>query len=564
MNRFQSVRIQRFKRIKDAAFDLGQFNVLIGANNSGKSSIIQGLHFGIGLLQKIGLNEKWPKSASTFSTSLNPNQLIYAPSEDIYALASGGKLIERDDQAICFDFNLTSGESCSVRLRKGRNRNILATIKNVETAKTLASLEQPFSIFSPGLAGIAKSENYVSDGVLLRTLARGDANLVLRNILLRLWKTEQWDPFLNDIYHIFPNLGMYIRFNKEIDENISVFVKVPHQWLPLELVGTGVLQAMQILSYIHRFKPKLVVLDEPDSHLHPNNQRLLCSLLRKVAEEQETQILLTTHSRHVVDSVARSSVFLWVRNGMVESASEDDEIGILLDIGALDIKERASTSDVAVIVLTEDEEIKPLEGLLESSGFRMNETVLLPYYGITTIKNLRPLVNVIRNSNPKAKIVIHRDRDFLRDEEVNDWCTKIRALSVEPFVTDGVDVQSHYLQPRYLSGVNTGTDELEFIEMIDKVRSEQENDLIARYVNGRIDIERKNGTYGSLNHGQLAIEANKKVKEDQRYCHGKALLSGLRREFRSRFGRNVTVFKPSSILKIETLSVFASKSFTKL
>ena len=58
METLQSVRIQRFKRITDASIDLTGVNVLVGGNNSGKSSIIQGLHFGIALLQTIGLAEK--------------------------------------------------------------------------------------------------------------------------------------------------------------------------------------------------------------------------------------------------------------------------------------------------------------------------------------------------------------------------------------------------------------------------------------------------------------------------------------------------------------------------
>jgi predicted ATP-dependent endonuclease of OLD family len=54
----QAVQIERFKAIADAPFDLGP---LVGANNSGKSSIIQGLHFGVGLLQTIELAGLWPK-----------------------------------------------------------------------------------------------------------------------------------------------------------------------------------------------------------------------------------------------------------------------------------------------------------------------------------------------------------------------------------------------------------------------------------------------------------------------------------------------------------------------
>lgn len=378
-DKLKSVRIQRFKRITDATLELKDLNVLVGANNSGKSSIIQALHFGIALLQTIQLAEKWPKS-KTLSTSLNPIQLIYSPSEDVYALGPGGKLFEDEAQATSLEFTLSTGETCSVTARKGRNRNILVSVDNVEVAKKMASLDQPFSVFSPGLAGIAKRENYVSNGVLFRMLARGDANLVLRNILYRLWGQKAWANLISDLRSIFPNLEVEINFDENTDEFIDVKIRTGQYWVQLELAGTGVLQATQILSYIHRFAPSIVVLDEPDSHLHPNNQRLLCALLRKVSDDMGPRILLTTHSRHVIDAVGASSGYLWVRDGAVDVAQPEDEIGVLMEIGALDIKERAGQPGTKAIVLTEDEIVGPLEKLLESSGFDMTKTAVLSYF----------------------------------------------------------------------------------------------------------------------------------------------------------------------------------------
>ena len=131
------MRIQRFKRINDAAIDLAAVNVFVGGNNAGKSSLIQGLHFGVGLLQSIALSGTWKAS-----TSLSPTQLIYSPAEDIYALGTGGKLFEDQDKAISLEFNLISGESCGVEVRKGRNRNVLVSIKNEEVAQRLSSLKR--------------------------------------------------------------------------------------------------------------------------------------------------------------------------------------------------------------------------------------------------------------------------------------------------------------------------------------------------------------------------------------------------------------------------------------
>ena len=109
-NRLQSIRIERFKRITDASFDVTDVNVIVGANNSGKSSVIQGLHFGVAILQTVGLAGKWP-SGKSYSTSLNPNQLIYSTSEDVYALGEGGKLFEKEQKSISIELVLASGES---------------------------------------------------------------------------------------------------------------------------------------------------------------------------------------------------------------------------------------------------------------------------------------------------------------------------------------------------------------------------------------------------------------------------------------------------------------------
>jgi hypothetical protein len=556
-----AARIQRFKAIEDAPLDLGSLNVLVGANNSGKSSIIQGLHFGVGLLQTILLSGNWT-SGKSISTSINPTQLIYSPSEDVNSLAMGGKLLEKPESAIRLEFTLASGEKPAVSVRKGRNRNILVTVDTPTAAKRLASLESPFSVFSPGLAGVSKTEQYVSDGVLLRTIARGDANLVLRNILLRLWNTPEWDGFLSDVREIFPQLQFEVDFKRETDEFISVKVKTGQELIPLELVGTGVLQAAQILSYIHRFTPSIVVLDEPDSHLHPNNQRLLCALLRKVAEDRGTQILLTTHSRHVVDAIGGSTKFLWVRNGTVESAGADDEIGVLLDIGALDVKERAGQAGTKVIVLTEDENTRPLEALLNSSGFVLENTAILPYYGVSTIKQLRPLVRMISGINPDAKIVLYRDRDYMTDEEVDEWKNSVRKLRVEPIVPRGVDIESQFTGAKHLAAVNPGRTEADFERLVAAAQESCEDKSVQSYVNGRIEIARSQGTHAQINHGQLAVEAGKAVKGDLgRLSHGKTVLKRLRSDYQKEYGENLKDTIAGEHAALDELQVVAKKVF---
>ncbi len=93
-NRLQSVSVKRFKGIKDASFDASEISVFVGANNSGKSTLAQIIHFGIGLLQSIELADRWGNN-ETISLSLSPTQLLYSPCVDLYALGFGGQILRR-------------------------------------------------------------------------------------------------------------------------------------------------------------------------------------------------------------------------------------------------------------------------------------------------------------------------------------------------------------------------------------------------------------------------------------------------------------------------------------
>jgi hypothetical protein len=231
----------------------------------------------------------------------------------------------------------------------------------------------------------------------------------------------------------------------------------------------------------------------------------------------------------VVDALSGQVAFLWVRNGTVDVAKEDHDLAILLDIGALDVKELVGRADVACIVLTEDALRRPLEIVVESSDFPIANTVVLPYYGCTSPHNLRALLGVIHGTNPSAKIIVHRDRDYLTDAEANKWQTDIRALRAEPFLTDGVDIESHFLNARHLVALNSNLSEEEGQALIDQATTETRELSIQKYVNGRVDIEKKHQTYGKLDVGKLATEAPRAFDSNPvRYRHSKTVMRKLR------------------------------------
>ena len=98
------VKIERFKNIEEATLDLKPINVLVGSNNSGKSSILQAIQFAVSVAQTTSTleNAKWYSPGDNLQTSISPTQLIYSPLRDVYALALNRGL--RKDYAIKVEF----------------------------------------------------------------------------------------------------------------------------------------------------------------------------------------------------------------------------------------------------------------------------------------------------------------------------------------------------------------------------------------------------------------------------------------------------------------------------
>lgn len=120
----KSVTIRRFKNLSNVAIPLERINILVGTNNSGKSSILQGIAFAVSIAQTSKLQGE--------VTTLSPEQLIYTPLRDVSALAFGGDLKQSRQHAIEILFNHEEEDqqgrsielSTAVEIRRGKNKNI--------------------------------------------------------------------------------------------------------------------------------------------------------------------------------------------------------------------------------------------------------------------------------------------------------------------------------------------------------------------------------------------------------------------------------------------------------
>lgn len=565
MTRLTSVAIRRFKRIEEIEIPLEDVTLLIGANNSGKSSILQAIHFAVSIAQTarlVGEGVAWRQD--TFELSFNPSQLLYSPISDVLSLATGGTLLEPRASQIEIEFRAEDGQSTIVGLRRGRNRNIAVSIAGRSIGEQLMDLSQLFTVYAPGLAGVPKDERYMSPGVVRRIVARGDANLTLRNVLRMLYEdVDAWGSFIASMQSIFENIEIEIEFDAATAENIDVFFRNGGgARFPIDAAGTSILQASQLIAYIFLFRPQVLILDEPDSHLHPDNQRLLCNLVSTLAADRGFQAIISTHSRHVLDSMRLRGRVVWLSKGALVAQPDTNTTAMLLDLGALDSVDYFVNGELKCVVATEDSHKDALKALLWSNDFIETDTEVASYTGCSKVDAAIVLGKFLEDRAPHVKLVVHRDRDYMSNDSATHFETSLNANHLVPFLTDGNDIECYFIVAEHLNSLNPMVSVERIQALIDQAMQDTEERTITAIVNLRTEeaFRARRGGQAGPNHGEIAVRAHADYNgNDALYRRGKLVLGRLTALLQQEIGQNPRVFFPTQHLRHPGLTTIANE-----
>lgn len=449
--RLTKLILEKFKKVDKVEIDLHSLNVLVGGNNAGKSSVLQGIHFSV--IAAISSREA---GKDTYTQ----DSLLYCPARNFEELRHGAGYLNQSQFGhlkLHAEFPDATAAQYNIRIYRGRNEGNVGCQRTGSNriGSMVASSDNLFSIYVPGLAGVSQYEQFRTESVVRRGVASGDANLYLRNVLWLIKQKKKLPALTSRMRTLFPKFSIKLEFNPITDVVIDASISTVGQYgryCPLELVGTGVLQALQIFSYVTLFEPRLLLLDEPDSHLHPDNQGLLASALRYIASETATQIIVSTHSRHLVDGLYDDANFVWLKEGKVyEQGIGLPRLPLLLDIGALDSFDKLIAGTIEWVILSEDTDLGMIKILAESSGFSKGETLFFSYKTSSNLESAKILANFITEISPETKVIIHRDQDFMTEEEEQLVSDKISDCGAIPFITEGSDVESYFVKSRHIS-----------------------------------------------------------------------------------------------------------------
>lgn len=456
------IEVSKFKKIDNTSINLGALNIFIGSNNTGKSSFIQGIQFAISACQTLELERcSWTRNGSR-TLSLDSSDFLYTPTKNVESLYHGKKLtgarkrIERSE--IEFTFK-DSDDASTVTISKGKNGGFTTSLHGKKIGSLLSDITKPFCVYVPGIAGIPTQEKYEVAIAVRKSATRGDSNNYLRNILYSISKhADKWESFLSSVNAVYGTTEISVEFDENRSEYIYVNVKTKSIEVPLDTIGTGLLQVIQIFAYIEYFSPRIVLLDEPDAHIHPTKQKYLAAeLAKKTGENPDLKIVFSTHSRYILDALENQANVAHFQEGKAFNNVRNSSI--LIDIGAADSDYLFGKKDLKYIIATEDkvddinEKKEFLKKFLLANGLLEEEFVLHSYEGCTKVHFAKILEGFVAKHIPGARVILHIDRDQKTDSD-NEF-VKLRDDCIRDgialFITKYQEIESYFCLPQHLN-----------------------------------------------------------------------------------------------------------------
>ncbi len=470
----KKIKVKNFKKVSQVELDLASLNILVGANASGKSSILQAIHLASCLMRQV---EK-----INYPSVISVNELDYLPTEDYPTLGNNqdwGNTDTMPGSRVDFKFEVSTstideGEatitktssSSYAEFRSARNAGI--TVKTSIPENTwntrkghdlFRNKEKFFSAYSPGVSGISNEEQKQSKRVVLKACSYGDANGYLRNALFLLGN-EKIDTLQDWLAEIIEPVTISIKHDDAKDLVITAMAGIRGRGRerPLELLGMGYIQLIQIFCYLLLFNPEVMLIDEPDIHLHPNVQEKLPRVLSKIAKERNIKIILSTHSPFIIRGAPTDARVFWMEDGAVKNNNRE-AIELALGWGAFGKK---------IILVSEDTNTKLLQKILSQWPDIEKYVAIHPGNGYSNLPKPEQAKKMKELLGDYFDIVVHRDRDSLSDAEVASLQKQYTDKDTILWVTDQSDIESYFTEPSFLATL-LGDAEVEYESMLSDI-----------------------------------------------------------------------------------------------
>jgi AAA15 family ATPase/GTPase len=390
--RLSSLKIENFRMLENLEIKkLGNVNLIVGKNNSGKSTVLEALRVYAGcanpnLLEKISLSHyerQSVKAVSLDDKNIETFPVHYQhffsgrkfPDFDSITISIGGidgdtlnihhslleRYEERKEQKDGSVIVSTQNKLISKEIISKENYNLSFNLNVVQSIAVAKNNKLMYRLLEGMYSPFNQQDIMVNLDLINCKYVSSSISSLLMNKLGKMWDKVGFSSDEKYIYEalkiIHPDFEA-LQFVASVEDHFSQFkgyqpnsrlamVKLfgEDKKIPLSSMGDGMLRILSLILNLISAKDGFLLIDEFENGLHYSIQPKVWALIFKLAKDFNIQVFATTHSKDCVESFS-------------EEVLKNDELeGVLIEMGR-----SAAKNNLNAVIATEysEEELADL------------------------------------------------------------------------------------------------------------------------------------------------------------------------------------------------------------
>lgn len=291
----RKVRIEGFKRFDDVEFVLPGHIVVAGPNNSGKTTLLQAIAaWSLALTRWKELND-FQRHGGAYARAPIARQAFSAVPLRSFDLLWRDRAYRGEIRITV----TTDDWTIPVKLEADSTEQIYVRPEPIDP--DLVRRAGLTAVLVPPMTGLSIDEPVYQRPKLDQLLGLGRPGEMLRNLLVEAHRSAAWDRLQDSIRRLF---GYRLEPPDDTGANILAEYRSAADGPRFDVAsaGSGFQQVLMLLTMLNTRPGAVLLLDEPDAHLHMILQDAIYGELRSTAARTGAQLIVATHSEVIINS----------------------------------------------------------------------------------------------------------------------------------------------------------------------------------------------------------------------------------------------------------------------
>jgi energy-coupling factor transporter ATP-binding protein EcfA2 len=587
-HRFVGVRFHHFKAFESFTLALRHFNVLVGPNNSGKSTILAAFRILAAAMRR--------------ATTRSPT-VVHGPVGKCSGYNVDLQMISVAEENIFFNYDDTEPATVLFTLSNG---NTLLLYFPVQGACVLIPDAQGHHIanpskfrrhfnctigFVPILGPVEHHEPLFEKEAARRALFNYKAARNFRNIWYHF--PDLFENFRDVLAETWPGMDVTRPTVDMSHGKARLHMFCPEERLPREIfwAGFGFQVWCQMLTHlIQSSETSIFLIDEPDIYLHSDLQRQLLGLLRNLGPD----ILIATHSTEIISETEPDDIVLISKHRKVgkrvKNVDQLSQVFSVLGSSINPVLTQVAKTRRVLFVEGQDFQIlgKFARRLGKSRVGSRADFAVIPIHGFS-VDRIRSVIDGIKSTlGTPVQAAAILDRDYRSQEECDSITKDGGAICHFMEILDCKEIENFLLIPgaidraaknKIVERASRGGDSVEYTgnsaSFLDAYAAEKRSYVTAQLLENAKRFKKQSApsVHPATVTEKVLEDINQNWKDDAarlRIIPGKDALSALNQHFQKDFGISVTntaiidAMKPAEVPQALKTLIERIASFSKL